>query len=112
MKSKHDVEEMNETFQRNNKKAKKNDNVDYPIGSIMEIRLQNFLTYTQVHFKLGPSFNFILGPNGSGKSSLVAAICLGLGGNKEILSRAKELSGFVKHGADKALIEITLKGKD
>ncbi|KAF2622604.1 structural maintenance of chromosomes protein-like protein 5 [Macroventuria anomochaeta] len=77
-------------------------------GSIVRVKLKNFVTYTAAEFHLGPSLNMIIGPNGTGKSTLVCAICLGLGWSSEHLGRAKELSAFVKHGADEAEIEIEL----
>ncbi|KAF3047971.1 Structural maintenance of chromosomes protein 5 [Didymella heteroderae] len=77
-------------------------------GSIVRVKLTNFVTYTAAEFHLGPSLNMIIGPNGTGKSTLVCAICLGLGWSSEHLGRSKELSAFVKHGADEATIEIEL----
>lgn len=77
-------------------------------GSIVRVKLTNFVTYTAAEFHLGPSLNMIIGPNGTGKSTLVCAICLGLGWSSEHLGRAKELSAFVKHGAAEAEIEIEL----
>lgn len=77
-------------------------------GSIVRVKLENFVTYTAAEFHLGPSLNMIIGPNGTGKSTLVCAICLGLGWSSEHLGRAKELGAFVKHGADEATIEIEL----
>jgi hypothetical protein len=47
-------------------------------GSLVRVKLTNFVTYTAAEFKLGPSLNMIIGPNGTGKSTLVCAICLGL----------------------------------
>jgi hypothetical protein len=77
-------------------------------GSIIRVKLKNFVTYTAAEFHLGPSLNMIIGPNGTGKSTLVCAICLGLGWSSEHLGRSKELSAFVKHGAAEAEIEIEL----
>lgn len=77
-------------------------------GSIVRVKLKNFVTYTAAEFHLGPSLNMIIGPNGTGKSTLVCAICLGLGWSSEHLGRSKELSSFVKHGASEAEIEIEL----
>lgn len=77
-------------------------------GSIVRVKLTNFVTYTAAEFHLGPSLNMIIGPNGTGKSTLVCAICLGLGWSSEHLGRAKELGAFVKNGADEATIEIEL----
>ncbi|KAH7064889.1 chromosomes protein 5 structural maintenance [Macrophomina phaseolina] len=77
-------------------------------GSIVRVKLTNFVTYTSAEFLLGPSLNMIIGPNGTGKSTLVCAICLGLGWGPQHLGRAKELGEFVKHGAREAEIEIEL----
>lgn len=77
-------------------------------GSLIRIKLENFVTYTAAEFHLGPSLNMVIGPNGTGKSTLVCAICLGLGWGSEHLGRAKELGAFVKHGANQATIEIEL----
>ncbi|CAN9438819.1 unnamed protein product [Alternaria alternata] len=81
---------------------------DFKPGSLVRVKLTNFVTYTAAEFHLGPSLNMIIGPNGTGKSTLVCAICLGLGWNSEHLGRAKELGQFVKHGATEAVIEIEL----
>ncbi|KAL9607234.1 MAG: hypothetical protein Q9167_007835 [Letrouitia subvulpina] len=79
-------------------------------GSIVRVRLANFVTYTAVEFLPGPSLNMVIGPNGTGKSTLVCAICLGLGWGPQHLGRAKEVSEFVKHGEQEAMIEIELAG--
>lgn len=77
-------------------------------GSIIRVKLTNFVTYTSAEFHPGPSLNMVIGPNGTGKSTLVCAICLGLGSKTEVLGRAKDLGDFVKHGAPEAEIEIEL----
>ena len=51
----------------------------YQPGSILRVKLKDFVTYTAVEFTPGPSLNMVIGPNGTGKSTLVCAICLGLG---------------------------------
>lgn len=78
-------------------------------GSIVRVKLTNFVTYTKAEFHPGPNLNMVIGPNGTGKSTLVCAICLGLGWPPIHLGRAKDISEFVKHGAKRALIEIELK---
>ncbi|KAF1945152.1 structural maintenance of chromosomes protein-like protein 5 [Clathrospora elynae] len=77
-------------------------------GSLVRVKLKNFVTYTDAEFHLGPSLNMVIGPNGTGKSTLVCAICLGLGWGSEHLGRAKDLGAFVKHGSTEAMIEIEL----
>ena len=53
-------------------------------GSIVRVKLENFVTYTSVEFFPGPSLNMVIGPNGTGKSTLVCAICLGLGWGPQV----------------------------
>ncbi|CAE7024574.1 hypothetical protein CFE70_003482 [Pyrenophora teres f. teres 0-1] len=77
-------------------------------GSLVRVKLTNFVTYTAAEFHLGPSLNMVIGPNGTGKSTLVCAICLGLGWGSEHLGRAKQVGEYVKHGATMATIEIEL----
>ena len=50
----------------------------YVTGSIVRIKLENFVTYDFVEFRPGPHLNMVIGPNGTGKSSIACAICLGL----------------------------------
>lgn len=81
---------------------------EFQPGTLVRVKLRNFVTYTAAEFHLGPSLNMVIGPNGTGKSTLVCAICLGLGWSSEHLGRAKELGLFVKNGSDEAEIEIEL----
>ncbi|KAL7273372.1 Structural maintenance of chromosomes protein 5 [Rhizina undulata] len=81
-------------------------------GSIVRVKLKNFVTYSQVEVFPGPSLNMVIGPNGTGKSTIVCAICLGLGWGPGHLGRAKEVSEFVKHGSQEAIIEIELQGRE
>ena len=60
----------------------------YQPGSIVRVKLANFVTYTAVEFFPGPSLNMVIGPNGTGKSTLVCAICLGLGWGPQVWSNA------------------------
>ena len=59
----------------------------YRPGSIVRIKLANFVTYTAVDFFPGPSLNMVIGPNGTGKSTLVCAICLGLGWGPQVKAK-------------------------
>ena len=77
-------------------------------GSIVRMKLINFLTYDECECFPGPSLNVILGPNGSGKSSLVCAICLGLAGSPKLLGRADNVGEFVKHGEANGSVELEL----
>ena len=53
-------------------------------GSILRVKLTDFVTYTAVEFCPGPSLNMVIGPNGTGKSTMVCAICLGLGWGAQV----------------------------
>ncbi|EMR11466.1 hypothetical protein PNEG_00481 [Pneumocystis murina B123] len=81
-------------------------------GSIVRLRLENFVTYDLIEFYPGPNLNMIIGPNGSGKSTFVCAICMGLGWNTSFLGRAKDVNEYIKFGSEMAHIEIELKGSD
>lgn len=84
---------------------------DFQPGSIFRVKVQNFVTYEEAEFFLGPNLNMVIGPNGTGKSSLVCAICLGLGYASNVLGRASAFGEFVKHGKDEAFIEVELQRK-
>ncbi|KAF2458103.1 P-loop containing nucleoside triphosphate hydrolase protein [Lineolata rhizophorae] len=77
-------------------------------GSIIRVRVKNFVTYEAAEFNLGPSLNMIIGPNGTGKSSLVSAICMGLGWKPDVLGRASEAHSYIKNGTREAEIEVEL----
>ena len=56
----------------------------YQPGSIVRVKLTDFVTYTSAEFFPGPNLNMVIGPNGTGKSTLVCAICLGLGWGPQV----------------------------
>ncbi|KLJ11603.1 hypothetical protein EMPG_13211 [Blastomyces silverae] len=75
-------------------------NPEHRPGSIVRVKLTDFVTYTSAEFFPGPRLNMVIGPNGTGKSTLH-------------LGRAKDPAEFVKHGCEEAIIEIELaKGRD
>lgn len=53
--------------------------------------------------------NMVLGPNGTGKSTLVAAIAFGLGFPTSVLGRSNDIKEFIKHGQEKAFIELVMR---
>ncbi|KAH7315165.1 hypothetical protein KP509_21G036900 [Ceratopteris richardii] len=83
---------------------------DYSPGNILEIELQNFMTYTHLISKPGPRLNLVIGPNGTGKSSLVCAIAIGLAGEPQILGRASSIGDYVKRGEESGWVKLTLRG--
>ena len=85
---------------------------EYIPGSVMKVKLHNFMTYSDVEMEPGPRLNVILGPNGTGKSSFVCALAIGLAGSTKLLGRADKLSEFVKRGEQSGYSEITLATED
>merc|ERR1719419_1262669 len=79
-------------------------------GSIVNLKLKDFLTYSNVDISPGPNLNIVIGPNGSGKSSLICALALGLGGKPQSLGRSKHLPHYIKKGKpvshDRSIVEI------
>ncbi|KAF8428232.1 hypothetical protein EV426DRAFT_528601 [Tirmania nivea] len=101
----HEETKLENIEQGNPKKQK------HASGAIVRVKMLNFVTYTNVEFRPGPSLNMVIGPNGTGKSTLVCAICLGLGWSPIHLGRAKDIGAYVKHGCKEASIEIEVQGK-
>ncbi|KAL3130540.1 hypothetical protein ABBQ38_008351 [Trebouxia sp. C0009 RCD-2024] len=81
---------------------------DYGKGSVIKVKLHNFMTYKDAILEPGPRLNLVLGPNGTGKSSFVCALCLGLAGSTTLLGRADIVKDFIRRGETEALVEITL----
>jgi chromosome segregation ATPase len=72
----------------------------YKSGSIVRVKMLNFLTYDECEVFPGPKLNVVIGPNGTGKSTLTHAICLACGGSTGDVGRSNDLSKFVKHGKE------------
>ena len=62
-------------------------------------------------FRAGNRLNVVCGPNGSGKSTILCALCLGLGGQPNLLGRADDVKLFIMHEQKSATIEIELAPK-
>lgn len=77
-------------------------------GNIVRIHCKDFLTFDEIEVRPKPHLNVVIGPNGTGKSTLLCAICIGLGGKPAITGRGKDVGEYVKHGKDKATLEIEL----
>ncbi|KAM3872329.1 structural maintenance of chromosomes protein 5-like [Diretmus argenteus] len=83
----------------------------YVEGSIIRIKMYNFLTYNYAVVRPGTNLNLVIGPNGSGKSSILCAICLGLAGKTSVLGKGDKVGLFVKRGCNIGWIEIELYKK-
>ncbi|XP_071488629.1 structural maintenance of chromosomes protein 5-like [Diadema antillarum] len=77
-------------------------------GSIIRIKMENFMTYDSCEVYPGPHLNMIMGPNTTGKSTIVCALCLALNGSTNLLARAKDIGEYVRWGTNKAEIELEL----
>lgn len=105
-------EYVNDTDDRASKKRRLNGDDDkFKPGFILKVKVKNFTTYSYAEFNLSPTLNMIIGPNGTGKSTLVAAICLGLGGKIDLIKR-KTMKSMIKTGQEDSTIEITLKDSE
>ena len=82
---------------------------EFATGSIVRVKVENFVIYEKAEFLPGPNLNMVIGPNGTGKSSLVCALCLGLGYPASVLGRATSFGEFVKHGKEHATVEVELQ---
>lgn len=85
--------------------------LDFQPGSIKTVTIKNFTTYSHGEFKLSPSLNMIIGPNGTGKSTLVAAICLGLGGKLQLIKR-ETMKSMIKTGTTESTIILVVADFD
>ncbi|WVQ81063.1 hypothetical protein IAT38_003170 [Cryptococcus sp. DSM 104549] len=106
-----DTEKIYEERGRNFKPDYQRGEDGYVAGSIVRIKMVNFMTYDHVEFSPGPHLNMILGPNGTGKSSIAASIAIGLGFPPKVMGRDKDTASYVKQGADDTELEIELKGR-
>ncbi|GIY92403.1 structural maintenance of chromosomes protein 5 [Caerostris extrusa] len=84
---------------------------DYKGGRIIRIKLKGFMTYDELEIRPKSGLNLIIGLNGSGKSSIMAAICLGLGGKPIYTGRSVQSSEFINFKHSKAVIEIDLESQ-
>lgn len=72
------------TLNHINPKDKRSTRTEFKRGSIVRMRMHNFVTYDDCELYPGPRLNVIMGPNGSGKSTIVCGLALGLGGTTNV----------------------------
>ena len=70
---------------------------------LLELRAENYAVIDQAVASFGPGLNLLTGETGAGKSILIDALALLLGG--------KASSDVVRHGAEKAVLAASLKGR-
>ncbi|CAO3616201.1 unnamed protein product [Cunninghamella blakesleeana] len=83
-------------------------------GTIAKIEVVNFMCHKYLKMSFGPKINFVIGHNGSGKSAILTALTIALGAKANSTNRGKNLSAFIREGANAALvtIHITNNGSD
>lgn len=81
---------------------------EFAVGAIRRLEMKNFMTYESAVMEAGPQLNLIIAMNGAGKSTTLMALALALGGQPNILGRASNIAGFIRHGQTKAVIKVTL----
>lgn len=77
-------------------------------GSVVRLRLRNFMQYSEAELRPGPSLNLVIGANGSGKSSVVNGLALALGAKTAVLGRADSVADFIQLGQEEAELEVEL----
>ncbi|CAK9295323.1 unnamed protein product [Gordionus sp. m RMFG-2023] len=77
-------------------------------GHIIRFKLKDFMTYSLVESFPHKHLNIISGGNGTGKSSVFNGILFSLNGKTTFINRAKKIGDFIKHGKEKASLEIEL----
>jgi len=82
---------------------------DGVVGVIERVHIDNFMCHSQFTWEPNQRVNFVTGANGSGKSSMLQAITLGLLGDPKSVKRYTKVAEFIKKGASKATIQVTLK---
>jgi structural maintenance of chromosomes protein 5 len=73
---------------------------------ILEVILENFMSYEYARVPFKQGVNIIGGPNGAGKSSLLLAISVGLG--QTYTERSRKLSDLIRWGKDHARVTLIL----
>ncbi|MFW9808315.1 MAG: AAA family ATPase [Candidatus Thorarchaeota archaeon] len=75
---------------------------------ITSARLGNFLSFYKGRVEFDRGLTVLAGPNGSGKTSIFHALKFALGSNQRE-NRYSKWSDFIRHGANTAEVEVTVK---
>ena len=75
-----------------------------PLTTVMEIILENFMSYEYARIPLREGLNLIVGPNGAGKSSVLLAISVAFG--QAYTERSRKLSDLIRRGKEIARVSL------
>lgn len=77
--------------------------------TIMEVVLENFMSYEYARIPLRRGLNLICGPNGAGKSSILIAISVATG--QSYTERSRKLADLIRRGKETARVTLVLDNK-
>ncbi|MGQ9759955.1 MAG: AAA family ATPase [Candidatus Methanomethylicaceae archaeon] len=77
--------------------------------TILEVILENFMSYEYARVPLRRGLNLICGPNGAGKSSVLIAISVATG--QSYTERSRRLADLIRRGKDTARVTLVLNNK-
>jgi chromosome segregation ATPase len=84
--------------------------IPYGNGTIMKVKVSNFMCHKNLEVDLGPRINFIVGENGSGKSAVLTALSVCLGMRKAAKERSdRGMKGFIREGSTQAKVEVSIR---
>ena len=84
--------------------------IPYGNGTIMKVKVSNFMCHKNLEVDLGPRINFIVGENGSGKSAVLTALSVCLGMKKAAKERSdRGMKGFIREGSTQAKVEVSIR---
>ncbi|MCS7097691.1 MAG: AAA family ATPase [Candidatus Methanomethyliaceae archaeon] len=78
--------------------------------AILEVILENFMSYEYARVPLRRGLNLICGPNGSGKSSILLGISVATG--QSYTERSKRLADLIRRGKDSARVTLILDNSE
>ncbi|KAH7815628.1 Structural maintenance of chromosomes protein 6, SMC6 [Monocercomonoides exilis] len=88
--------------------AKRLRDSEFKQGSILEIRLQNFMCHADFRCVFGPKVNVISGENGAGKSAIAVALSVVFGVRAAATTRGSHVNNLVQEGKRFSEIQVTL----
>ncbi|HRU81756.1 MAG TPA: AAA family ATPase, partial [Candidatus Methanomethylicus sp.] len=74
--------------------------------TILEVILENFMSYEYARVPLRRGLNLICGPNGAGKSSVLLAISVATG--QSYTERSRKLADLIRRGKETARVSLVL----